>query len=123
MATDWVLDASIAAKFLLEESDSEEVRVAVQALPFGRRLAPHLLRYEVGNACLKRAAKGFEPLLDRLVEGLELVEPKQIARFTPELSYYDAAYLALADERGAGLLTVDEKLRKAAKLHGIEVAP
>ncbi len=39
------------------------------------------------------------------------------------LSYCDAAYRAFAVEQKAGLVTADEKLRKAAKRLGIEVAP
>lgn len=125
MATDWVLDASIASKLFLNEVDSPFVERFFAEMPKDQRpIAPSLLRYEIGNACAKRGlAVGLEPEVVRFLAGIQTMEPRDIARFTDGLSYYDAAYLALAVEQKAGLLTADEKLRKAAKKHGIPVAP
>lgn len=124
MATSWVVDASIAVKLFRSEPDSLSVRRMFADLAMEQRaLAPSLLRYEIGNACSRPAIAGLEPALQRFLAGIQTIEPQDVARFTDGLSYYDAAYLALAIEQKAGLLTVDDKLRKAAKKLGIEVGP
>lgn len=124
MATDWVVDASVAAKLFLPEADSSAVRAWFAALPREQRLlAPSLLRYEIGNACRKPSVPEMEQAIRRFMSGLHVVEPDEVARFAKDLSYYDAAYLALAIEQKAGLLTADAKLREAAKRHGVQVAP
>lgn len=125
MATDWVVDASIAVKLLASEPDSEHYRAFVADFPVGGRLlAPALLRYEVGHALTKRGP--VENLENQLAKGLALIEqlePVDVAGRQGGLSYYDAAYLALAIEQKAGLLTADAKLRQAAERHGVEVGP
>ncbi len=124
-ASDWVLDASVAVKFFVAEPDSAAIVAKLKAQPSAaRRIVPSLLRYELGSACVKRGVtSNLEPALREFFADLEVVEPRDPARFTPALSYYDASYLALAVEQDAGLLTTDEKMRKAARKHGIEVWP
>ncbi len=124
MATDWVVDASIGVKLVVEEPDSAEVSAFLAGLPpTTRLLAPSLLRYEIGNACMKKKAKDAERLIQALITNLQAIEPIDVAAHFGPLSYYDAAYLALAVEQKAGLLTADDKLRKAARARGIEVGP
>lgn len=125
MATKWVVDASIAVKLLLAEPDSEQVRDLIdQAILSSQLIAPFLLRYEVGNAVCKRGlAPIVESMAAKALAPIHRLEPLDIAPFVGPLSYYDASYLALAIEQKAGLLSADEKMRKAAKKHGIEVGP
>lgn len=125
MVTDWVMDASIGVKLLATEPDSESCRSFIDGMPAtARLLAPGLLRYEVGNALTKR---GPIPNLERLIADalapVETVDPNDVAGHQAGLSYHDAAYLALAVEQKAGLLTADDKMRKAAKEHGVPVGP
>lgn len=123
MATEWVLDASIAAKLIVTEPDSERTRDFLDGLD-ADLIAPSLLRYEVGNAVTKRGPfERLEAIIEGTLAAVLAVDPVDVTSHCGPLSYYDAAYLALAVERKAGLLTADEKLRKAAKKLGIEVGP
>lgn len=123
MATDWVMDASIAVKLLQREQDSQTVIAFLAGLEDLRLLAPALLRYEVGQVCIRNKQTGIEEKLLDLGNVVDTVEPDDVAAHASSLSYYDAAYLALAIEQKAGLLTADDKLRKAAKKRGIPVGP
>ncbi len=119
------MDASIACKLIKPEADSAAVRLFVAGLHENTRLvAPGHLRYEVGNACLRNhAVVDLEAHLTHLAAVVDTINPRDVARFTEGLSYYDAAYLALAIEQKAGLLTADDKMRKAAVKHGVPVGP
>lgn len=125
MATSWVVDASIATKLLLAESDSEAVRAQFDRRALdGHLMAPSLIRYEIGNAVARHGApRNLDAMLRMALSLVERVEPKDAARFCGPLSYYDAAYLALAVESKANLWTADETLRKAAKKHGVPTQP
>lgn len=126
MVTSWVIDASIATKLLLAEPDSEAVRAFLdKASAETRLLAPALLRYEVGNAATKgrQVPLGLDADIAKALAIVDHVEPTEVAAHCGPLSYYDASYLALAIEHKAGLLTADERLRKAAKKHGVPVGP
>lgn len=125
MGTDWVVDASVAVKLLALEEDSEVLREFFSQLPAGSRLlAPSLLRYEVGHALSKHATvPNLEYLLAHGLATVERTDPVDVATSQGNLSYYDAAYLALAIEQKAGLLSADERLRKAARRHGLPLGP
>ena len=91
-------------------------------------IAPTLLAFEVGQVVhsKKPASFGDTPeeraaLVETLLGGIDLVVAderswRRIGELAEEegLSFYDAAYLELAEARGATLLTEDEKLAKCA---------
>jgi predicted nucleic acid-binding protein len=97
---------------------------------------PQLLWYEVANVFMKMIKSGrfvYEEFSHffTILEAFELVTDfetgidysKKILRLSYEynLSAYDAAYLELAERKNAVLCTLDEKLKKAAKKHGVDV--
>jgi predicted nucleic acid-binding protein len=111
----WVLDADeeaghAAASHLLERWRQGEVDLAV----------PSLWIYEVGNVlCLKRPVDAAEVLV--ALQGLGLWEIPLVQRVlgrTVELAtghgitFYDASYLAVAEQRKAILVTADRKFAR-----------
>ncbi len=123
-----VLDASVVLKWFRSEGErhreaAREVRDRFEA---GRSLAfaPPLLFIEILNIAGRRWRYAAEPLeqlaatLPRL--GFELVDPdlRTIARWTARgLTAYDAAYLAVAEQTGARLITDDDEIiQKAPEL-------
>lgn len=116
-----VVDASALAALLFGEPQAETVAELLRRRDL---YVPTLLRYEIGSVGLKKcqlhphrrtqiiaALQIFEEMAiqDVQVGGKEVV---QIAdRF--DLTYYDAAYLWLADYLNADLVTLDQELARA----------
>ncbi len=128
----YVLDASVAARFLLHEELSEKAANVLEDFLRGEIdvLAPSLVIYEVGNALWKAVRFGFidkaeaASALDtflklnvwRNLKESELLDAISLA-VEKDITYYDAAYIALAKSERAILLTADEGLiRKASGL-------
>jgi len=124
-----VLDASVAAKWLLAEEDSDKADGLFQAWTVGRieLLAPEILPAEVSSALWKRVMRGFLPPSEALrlqnefgdlriplhpIAGLVDAAFHLALRFRH--SVYDGLYLALARQAAADLVTADEKLFKLA---------
>jgi len=115
-----VVDASAVAAVLFDEPEAAPVIAAAG----GSLLAPGLLRYELASVCvtkLRNEPRRAKLTLQRyrLLPGLdiEFAEPDWealplLARKW-DLSAYDAAYLQLALERGAPLVTIDARLARA----------
>jgi predicted nucleic acid-binding protein len=117
-----VIDASAVAAILLgePEADAIERRIA------GRHLyAPHLIGFEIANICATRTrreperATAFLELLDVFADlGVERldVDVQGVLRLAlaQRLTAYDAAYLWLARNLGAPLVTLDRQLAAAA---------
>lgn len=126
--TRYILDASVAARFLLSESLSAEAAAVLRDYVEGRieLAAPTILAYEVGNALWKAVRiKSVE---------LEAAEAKQRNLFgldiptveldggdhrdildwahTHDATYYDAAYVVAARKLEATLLTADNTLHR-----------
>lgn len=125
-----VLDASIAVKCLIDEADSGLARAAVGAQ--ADWIAPDLIFLEVASVALKSMRRGLidrvqaEAMVSRLRELIaETVPAKSLVTAAVSLaadhgfSAYDAAYLALADNQGARVLTADVKLADRAKAAGL----
>ena len=121
-----VIDASVAAKWFLEEEFSTQARQIRDdyAADLAEVYAPSLLPYEVLNALrfskvfslkeLKQIAEildGFSLSLCSF-EGPLSLRAIEIAD-SADLSVYDASYCALAKELGFPLYTADEKLLEA----------
>jgi len=116
-----VVDASAIAALLFGEPEADLIAAQLDG---SRLVAPGLLPFELANVCLiksrrhpqhRAALMAAFRLYDRLnVEEvvvdhhatLELAE-------TTGLTAYDASYLWLAHQLGAGLVTLDKQLARA----------
>lgn len=121
----FVMDASAAAKLFLNEPATPHFRAwYVQvSLQTEGLLAPSLLRYELGQILVRedrRDAAKRRDVLDQATAGLVFDDRTASAAFdhAPPLSFYDAAYLALALDAKAALVTYDRELLAAAKAAG-----
>lgn len=126
---DVVVDASALGKAFLEEPShaayrSWEQEIRDEGLDPG---GPHLLFYELGN--LVQREYGSDPpdhrarIVDEALRGIQLETPSTtgIAEAAAPVTFYDAAYLALAREHDAPLVTYDDVLAEAAEERGVEV--
>lgn len=120
-----VVDASIAAAWLLPEEDSDAAEAVIASLS-GRSPVPSLFWHETRNILIMAERRG------RIVAGESAAAMGRLRRLPLEdagagldgavlslalahgLTAYDAAYLALAQERGLPLATLDQKLAAAA---------
>lgn len=120
-----VVDASVAAKYLIPESDTEKARVLFVEWQQGRvdLMAPEILPAEVASALWKRVRRGLASpgnatgLLDRfnqielpLAPLDELVAPALKLALENRHTVYDGLYLALALETGSDFVTADARL-------------
>lgn len=124
MSGDLVVDASIAVKWLVHESDSAiALQLTDAAVPL---IAPSLVLVEIANALWKRTARGeisaetMDLALERttryfaaLVAIDDLVEPA--ARIAHALGHpvYDCLYLALAARERTIVVTADRRFLRA----------
>lgn len=126
-----VLDASVAVAYFSGGEPAERAEERIEAEPRAFH-APHLIDAEVGNALrglvLKRtiAPEDAKASLDDLVE-LPIVRCPhtwlldRAWALRASFSFYDALYLALAQELEVGLLTLDARMARAAAKLAIEV--
>jgi len=122
--TDKVVDASAIAAVAYAEQDAP----VVQRRLAGHQLhAPGLLRFELASVCLKKI-RTHPTLKDELI--IQLRESERIRihlhdidhsgavelALRMKLSIYDAAYLWLARALSVELVTLDNKLARAASV-------
>jgi predicted nucleic acid-binding protein len=125
-----VVDASIAAAWLLPEEDSDAAEAVILALS-DRAPVPSLFWHEGRNIFVMAQRRG------RIVAGEPAAAIGRLRRLPLEdagagsgsavlalaiahgLIAYDAVYLALAQERGLPLATLDQKLAQAARCEGV----
>jgi predicted nucleic acid-binding protein len=125
-----VVDASIAAAWLLPEEDSDAAEAVIATLS-RRSPVPSLFWHEARNILIMAQRRG------RIVAGEPAAAMGRLRRLPLEdagtgsdgavlglalahgLTAYDAAYLALAQERGLPLATLDQKLAAAAHREGV----
>ena len=125
-----VVDASIAAAWLLPEKDSDAAEAVIATLS-GRPPVPSLFWHETRNVLVMAERRG------RIAAGEPAAAMGTLRRLPLEdagtgsdgivlalamahgLTAYHAAYLALAQERGLPLATLDQKLAGAAKRAGV----
>lgn len=117
----YVVDASVAAKWLVEEPGSSLAR---RVLSSGATLlAPELIVAEIANVAWKKLGRNeisgehalaMIRLLPRLLDGLAPLAPLAEAALTIardlEHPAYDAFYLALAEREAAVLISDDQRL-------------
>jgi predicted nucleic acid-binding protein len=119
-----VVDASAAGAILFDEPESATIRAHVRGETL---VAPHLIDFELAGVCAKRMRRqpgeaermlamlqAFDHVPLRRVE----VPSSDVARLAIRtgLSADDAAYLWLALDRDAELITLDRELARAERL-------
>jgi predicted nucleic acid-binding protein len=132
--TDFVLDASLAIQWFLEDEVDREYSLSILAgLAESRAFVPLLWFYEIGNglimACRRKRVsveqvRGFLKRLSPLPiypvdqPAAELLDLPSLA-FAHNLTNYDAAYLALAIKLSLPLATTDKRLQEAVVSVGL----
>lgn len=120
-----VVDCSVLSALLFEEPARDE---ALRTLSGKTLHAPSLLDHELVSVALKKRKAGWPAesidlaLADYAVHCIELHRTADVVgQYTLAVQYklsaYDAAYLWLAAELRAPLVTFDEKLAAAARTH------
>jgi predicted nucleic acid-binding protein len=115
-----VLDASAALDWLLQTSAGQRIDRRIYALNESLH-APHLLDLEIaqvlrrlvreGSVSANRADQVIQDLVDlRIARYPHFVLLPRLWQYRHNLSAYDAAYVALAEQLGATLLTRDGRL-------------
>ena len=126
----YVIDASVIIKWVMgdrEEPDQEKAAGLLTSWAEGKNdlWAPTLWEYEVANFLGREfapEAKNSMEILRKLgIRGIALTDAMIERCFswmkTKNVSFYDAAYLAAAQEVGAVLVTADEKFVKKMDSH------
>jgi predicted nucleic acid-binding protein len=127
----FVLDASVSAVWALGDEASPLAELAADRLKTEFALVPPLWWYEVRNLLLVSERRLRMTTADSKIF-LELLSsyPIQVDSFQDEettfrvardyrLSFYDAAYLAVAQRNGVSLATLDMALQDAALAAGV----
>ena len=128
-----VVDASVAVKWVVEESGTEQ---ALSLLKRGALSAPDLLMAECANILWKKVKRGElteeeAGLAGRLIQCAQLdvlptrpLVPRALdLAITLDHAAYDCIYLALAVENGWRFITADERLvRKLVESGDAELA-
>jgi len=126
----YVVDASVACRFLLVEDLSEKAELVLESFLEGKRdlKAPKLMIYEVGNTLWKavnqelieldEALEKISHLVKLKIDSIELDEKmhRNVLAWSIKnnATYYDGAYVVSSKALGATLLTADDTLYKKA---------
>jgi predicted nucleic acid-binding protein len=126
----YVVDASVAARFLLVEELSDKAEWLLQKFHDGavELKSPMLVRYEVGNTLWKAVKQGlvdvheasqkFSQFIKLKVDCIELDEQECLSVLTwavrNDATYYDSVYVKACEKTGATLLTADDALHEKA---------
>jgi len=131
-----VLDASVAVRWVVEETGSDEAAALLERdLSW---IAPRLLLTEVASALRRKttenlldsaaASQAIDALLQAIADGvIHLAEDEYIIAQALLLAISlqnklpDCLYLALAERNGAALATADSRLARLARSRGVTV--
>ena len=124
----YVIDASVACRFLLIEDLSDKAKFVLKSFLEGKcdLKAPKLIVYEVGNTLWKAVNQGLieaeearekiSYLVKLKIDSIELDEKmhKNILAWSIKnnATYYDSSYIISSKVSGAPLLTADDALYK-----------
>jgi predicted nucleic acid-binding protein len=129
----FVVDASMAAAWILPDEHSPAAEALMPRSPATPARVPSLFWHEIRSVALMAERRG------RIAEGQAIGALARLRRLPLEdaddgrdeavlalavkhaLSAYDAAYLALAIAEALPLATLDRKLAAAARLEGVAV--
>ncbi|MEM2896819.1 MAG: type II toxin-antitoxin system VapC family toxin [Candidatus Bathyarchaeia archaeon] len=127
-----VIDASVVAKWLIPEEDSDKALKVLQEYVNGKVeiYSPDLLVYEVANVMRYRPDIDDETLATNIESlfnlQLNLIPPSSdviseaITRAKAlNLSMYDACYVVIAETLATNLITADAKLYERCKESGL----
>jgi predicted nucleic acid-binding protein len=125
---DRVVDASAFGALLFGESAKPWVQDQTRGEVL---IAPRMLHFELGNVCwvkMRRNPNEADALLTVwmdwasespvMVVDIDLIDTLRLAR-EHHLTFYDASYLWLAQERAADLISLDGQLVRAARRLGL----
>jgi predicted nucleic acid-binding protein len=128
--TVYVIDASVASRFLLVEDLSDKAKLVLESFLEGNLdlRAPKLVVYEVGNTLWKAVKQGFINLdeakqkfsyfLELRINSIKLdgKEHKEVLEWSVKnnATYYDSTYVRSSKKIGATLLTADDTLYEKA---------
>lgn len=127
----FVIDASVAASWLLPDERATQAEVAYGRLDEDNALVPWIWWFEMRNLFIvnerrgridgERTARALARLADLPIQIDDEVEETALLHLarTHRLSAYDAAYLELAQRQSIDLATLDRTLMKAARAEGI----
>lgn len=126
----YIIDASVAARFLLFEDLSDKAEYVLEDFMDGKieLVAPELLIYEVGNTLWRAFKQGFISLQDArerisyflrlklniIKLGKEDYEEVLDWSIKNDVTYYDATYLMVTKKVGGILLSADNILYEKA---------
>ncbi|MGC8849318.1 MAG: type II toxin-antitoxin system VapC family toxin [Candidatus Bathyarchaeia archaeon] len=126
----YVIDASVAARFLLTEDLSDKAGLVLENFMNGLidLAAPGLMIYETGNTLWKAFRQGLinlEEAKDKIAHLLDLKIPlvelnrddhEKIMEWSAknDATYYDGAYAVASWKTGGVLLTADDILHRKA---------
>jgi predicted nucleic acid-binding protein len=134
--SDFVLDASLALQWFLEDEADRKYSLGVLAsLAENRAVVPAMWFYEVGNGLLMAYRRKRIDLneIDGFLTRLKALPIEPAHRMPSEilelptlaqahgLTNYDAAYLDIAIQSKLPLATNDKLLRKAASAAGVKI--
>jgi predicted nucleic acid-binding protein len=129
----FVLDASIAAAWVLQDEDEPAAQAALKRIAGDEALVPALFWFEIRNILVVSERRGriTEALTRQFLRSLVLLpisvdsgpEEERVLRLARlhKLSVYDAAYLELAQRKSIRLASLDEALLRAAKAEKTKV--
>jgi len=127
----YVLDASIAANWYLDEQRDPRADVALALLADDYALAPIQWWFEIHNVILvgerrkrvseQHSAAFLGELAGLAIELAELPDKSSVLDLARKhkLTFYDAAYLELARRESIPLATLDKALAAAARAEGV----
>ena len=118
-----IVDCSVLAAAVFDEANGEQALLSIAGSTLH---APWIIDLEMTNVALKKLKAGQTETVQRaFTQYLELdidkhdVDARMVLALAQRyaLSAYDAAYLLVASDLHAPLVTFDQKLGKAAQLH------
>ena len=135
MVSSFVLDASVAVRWFLDDERSTEADAVLARIAGDGVLVPAIWPYETTNALLaaqrrNRISRGDVATALEFMQNLPVsIEPASALHaerawnvaLARSLTVYDAAYLDLASRHILPLATFDDALRRAARKSGVSL--